>query len=141
MNYKVKEDFTARLTTDIDKAKLGQGVILGGSIKDNKIKLYTTDVHGKHSNFATRIFYGKLIGNTLKGKFFISCYVCVLLAILAAVCIESIIMAVVSDSPTSVVFPAVIIVIEIIYLFSIKRISAENDMYIKKYLEDCTVED
>ena len=141
MNYKVKDSFKQQLQSDLDNKYLAQGVRLGGSIKDNKVKLYTTDGHGKHSEFAARAFYGKLDGNILSGKFSVSHYVLILLGVLTAFCIESIVAALISKSIQSIIFPSVIIIIEIIYLLSLKRISAENDRYIKKYIEDNTIED
>lgn len=141
MNYKVNEDFTEQLSRDFGKKYLSSGIKLGGDINGDKIKLYTEDDHGKHSNFAQRIFFATLSGNTLSGKFSLSRYVIVLLIILAAFCVESIVMAVISASVLSVIFPAAILIIEILYLIFIKKISYENDTLIKKYLEDCAVED
>ena len=141
MEFKVSENFKDRLISDLDNKYLGHGVKLGGSINDNKVKLYTTDDYGKHSNFATRIFHGKLNGNVLSGKFSISLYAALLLGILTVFCLESIVTAIISGSAQSIILPAAIIVIEIIYFFSLKRISAENDEFIKKYLEACIVED
>lgn len=141
MIYKVSEDFTEQLSRDFGKKYLSSGIKLGGDIKNDKIKLYTEDDHGKHSNFAQRTFYAKLNGNTLSGNFSVSRYVLILLIILAAFCVESIVMAVISASVLSVIFPAVILVIEVLYLIFIKKISYENDRLIKKYLEDCAVED
>ena len=141
MEYKVNQNFMEQLTSDLDKKYLSNGVKLGGSVNDNKIKLYTEDDYGKHSNFTTRVFYGKLSGNTLSGKFSISLYVICLLGVLMAVCVESIVTAVLSKPFEAVIFPSAIIIIEIVYFLSLKRISAENDKLVKKYLEDCTVED
>lgn len=141
MIYKVKDSFRDDVSHLIGKKIFADGVLLGGSIDGDKIKLYTTDTHGKHSKFIARTFYGTLRGNTLTGKFFISYFVCFLLGLLAGVCIESIIMAIISDSMSSLVFPIVILAAEIVYLLSIKRISADNDKYIKMFLEDCRVED
>ncbi|MBR1730841.1 MAG: hypothetical protein IJ725_00185 [Ruminococcus sp.] len=141
MQYIVGDNFSEQLAADLDKKYLASGVKLGGDIKENKIKLYTTDDYGKHSSFAARTFYGKLDGNKLSGKFSISLYVVFLLGVLLGVCIESIVMAALSGSLQSMIFPIAIIIIEIVYFFSIKKISSENDKYIKKYLEACVVED
>lgn len=141
MNYKVKSDFIQTLKSDLDKKYLASGVRLGGSIKDNKISLYTTDSHGKHSNFASRTFYGRAEGGVLTGRFSVSHYALLLLGLLTGICIESIVMAIISGSYISAAFPIAIIVVEVMYFIFIKRISAENDKLIKKYLEDCTVED
>ena len=140
MDFTVSEDFSARLSADLDKKYLKSGVKLGGSINENKIKLYTTDDHGKHSSFMTRTFYGKLSGNVLSGKFSVSGYALLLLGILAGFCIESIITAVVSGSLMSMVFPIAILALELLYFIFIKRLSYENDILIKKYLEGCIVE-
>lgn len=141
MDYKVSSDFAVQLSADLDNKYLSSGVKLGGSIDENKIKLYTTDGRGKHSNFMTRTFYGTVDGNVLSGKFSVSRYVILLFVILAAFCIESIVMAVISASLTSIFFPIVILLLEVLYFVFIKRISFENDTLIKKYLEDCIVED
>ena len=141
MDYKVSSDFAVQLSADLDNKYLSSGVKLGGSIDENKIKLYTTDDRGKHSNFMTRTFYGKVEGNVLSGSFSVSRYVLLLLGILAGFCIESIVMAAVSASLASLFFPIVILLLEVLYFVYIKKISFENDTLIKKYLEDCIVED
>ena len=141
MDYKVSPDFAEQLSADLDNKYLSSGVKLGGSIEENKIKLYTTDGRGKHSNFMARTFYGKVEGNVLSGKFSVSRYVILLFGILAGFCIESIVMAVISASLTSIFFPIVILLLEVLYFVFIKRISFENDTLIKKYLEGCIVED
>ncbi|MBQ7504017.1 MAG: hypothetical protein IJT79_01710 [Ruminococcus sp.] len=140
MNYKISENFARQLSADLDKKYLSSGVKLGGSIENNKIKLYTTDDHGKHSSFMTRTFYGKLNGDILNGKLSVSRYVLLLLGILAGFCIESIVMAVISASLISIFFPVVILVLEVLYFVFIKKISFENDKLINKYLEDLTIE-
>lgn len=141
MEYKVSDNFLVQLEADLDKKYLASGVKLGGSIKENKIKLYTTDEHGKHSNFATRIFNGRVNNNSLSGKFLPSLYVVLLLVILTFFCIESVVMAIISSSLQSLIFPVVIIAAEIAYFLSLKRISSDNDKLITKYLEDNKVED
>lgn len=141
MDYKVSSDFAVQLSADLDNKYLSSGIKLGGSVDNNKIKLYTTDDRGKHSNFMTRTFYGKVEGDVLSGSFSVSRYVLLLLGILAGFCIESIVMAAVSASLTSIFFPIVILLLEVLYFVFIKRISFENDTLIKKYLEDCIVED
>ena len=140
MDYKVSKNFMSQLSADMDNKYLSSGLRLGGSIDENKIKLYTVDDHGKHSNFLTRTFYGKLNGNVLSGNFSVSRYVLLLLGILAGFCIESIVMAIISASLMSLFFPIVILIMEVLYLIYIKRISFENDKLIKSYLEDCIVE-
>ncbi len=140
MDYKVGYGFLEKLNNDLEKKYLFSGFRLGGKIKENKICLYTIDDHGKHSNFANRIFYGKVEGDTLSGNFSVSRYVILLLGILAGFCIESIVMSIISGSLSSIVFPIAIIVFEILYFVFIKRISADNDKLIKKYLEDCVIE-
>ena len=140
MNYKVGNDFLEKLNNDLEKKYLYSGLRLGGSIKDNKICLYTIDEDGKHSKFDNRVFYGKVEGDTLNGKLSVSHFVILLLGILAGFCIESIVMAIISDSLSSIVFPIAIIVFEILYFIFIKRVSAENDGLINKYLEDCVIE-
>ena len=141
MNYNVKEDFLDQLSSDLNKKYLSSGIMLGGSIDDNKIKLFPEDSYGKHSNFAVRIFYGKINGNVLSGYFSVSRLVILLLGILAGVCIESIITAAISASIESMVFPIFILIIEALYFIFIKKISNNYEELIKKYLEDCTVED
>lgn len=141
MEYKVSDNFTQQLTADLDKKYLSSGVKLGGSVDDNKIKLYTTDERGKHSNFMTRTFYGRVEGNVLSGKFTVSRYALLLFGILAGFCIESIVMAIISASLTSIFFPIVILLFEVLYFVFIKKISIENDTLVKKYLEGCIVED
>ena len=140
MNYKVSSDFIQKLETDIDRKRLGSGMKLGGSISENKIKLYVTDDYGKHSNFASRIFYAKLNGNILIGNFSVSYYVIALLGILAGFCVESIVAAIIRGAVEALVFPIVILLVELVYLLSLKKISAVKDSYIIKYLEAC-VED
>lgn len=141
MDYKISSDFARQLSVDLDNKYLSSGIKLGGSVDNNKIKLYTTDDRGKHSNFMTRTFYGRIEGNILNGNFSVSRYVLLLLWILAGFCVESIVMAVISASLISVFFPIVILIFEVLYLVFIKRISFENDTLIKKYLEGCIVED
>lgn len=141
MNFKVSENFTQQLSADLDKKYLSCGIKLGGSVDNNKIKLYTTDDRGKHSNFMTRTFYGKVEDNVLSGSFSVSRYVLLLLGILAGFCIESIVMAAVSASLASLFFPIVILLLEVLYFVYIKKISFENDTLIKKYLEGYIVED
>lgn len=141
MDYKISSDFARQLSVDLDNKYLSSGIKLGGSVDNNKIKLYTTDDRGKHSNFMTRTFYGRIEGNILNGNFSVSRYVLLLLGILAGFCVESIVMAVISASLISVFFPIVILIFEVLYLVFIKRISFENDTLIKKYLEGCIVED
>lgn len=141
MIYKVNENFLEQLALDLNKKYLSSGLRLGGDIEKDKIKLYTEDDHGKHSNFTTRVFKASINGNTLSGGFKISLYVLVLLLILFAFCVESIIASIISGSLMSVIFPAVIIAVELIYYFLLKRLSAENDRLIIKYLEEQAVED
>ncbi len=141
MNYNVNKDFLKQLSSDLNKKYLSSGIVLGGSIDDNKIKLYPEDIHGKHSNFAVRIFYGKINGNILSGRFSVSRLVILLLGILAVVCIESIIAAAIFSSLESMIFPIFILIVEALYFIFIKRISHDNEELINKYLEDCTVED
>ncbi len=141
MDYKISSDFARQLSVDLDNKYLSSGIKLGGSVDNNKIKLYTTDDRGKHSNFMTRTFYGRIEGNILNGNFSVSRYVLLLLGILAGFCVESIVMAVISASLISAFFPIVILIFEVLYLVFIKRISFENDTLIKKYLEGCIVED
>ena len=141
MILKLKDDCLGIIRADLGKKYLKSGRRLAGSVEDNKIKLYTEDDYGKHSSFMTRVFVGNVSGNRLEGGFRLSAFVIALLAVLFAVCVESIVVAAITAQLSSLVFPIVVIAAELAYLFAIKNISKENDTLILKYLEELKSED
>ena len=141
MILKVRDDCLASIGDVLGKKYLKSGRRIAGSVEGNKIRLYTEDDRGKHSSFMTRVFIATVSGNRLEGGFRLSTFVIVLLLVLFAVCVESIVVALIASQPTSAVFPTVVIAAEIAYLFAIKYISKENDALVLKFLEELKSED
>ncbi len=136
MVFKTNGDFSSIIKNDLNKKYLYSGKRLGGDIFDNNVKLYLEDDFGKHSAFMSEYFYGTIIGEKLVGKFRASTYVIVLLAILFTVAVESIIAAIIFKGYISVIMPSLIIAAEIFYFFYLKKMSAENNELIIKYLSN-----
>lgn len=122
------------IQNDINKKYLKSGCRLGGSISEDKLCLYIEDDFGKHSGFMSQNFYGKIEDGKIIGSFRAATYVFVLLIILFLVAVESIVMAVIGDSLSSAAAPFVIIAAEVMYIFALKRLSAENNRLICEYL-------
>ncbi len=141
MIFKVENGFKEKLKKDIGKRYMKSGLRLSGGVKENKISLCLEDDHGKRSNFLTRVFYGRLNGDTLEGSFRVSNYVLVLLGILLGFCVESIIVALITGALFGLILPCAVILCELIYFLSIKSMSKEHDELVLRYLEENKVED
>ena len=141
MKMNVGEGFGEKLKKDIGKRYLSSGQKLGGELNGDKVRLCIVDDHGKCSNFLTRVFYGRLEGKALVGSIRISNYALILLGVLLGFCIENIIATTITGSLSALIFPIIIIICEAVYFFMLKRISAENDGLLMKYLEESVIED
>ena len=136
MDFIINENSVDTITNDLNKKYLMSGKRLGGDISDNRIRLYLEDDFGKHSAFMSDYFYGKINDGKITGNFRAANYVIILLCVLFAVAVESIIAAVILKGYTSVIMPALIICAEVFYFFYLKKMSAENDELLIKYLSN-----
>ncbi|MCH5298215.1 MAG: hypothetical protein J1E96_00485 [Ruminococcus sp.] len=137
MVFNLKTDNAKEIIqNDVDKKYLKSGCRLGGSVSGDKLHLYIEDDFGKHSSFMSQCFYGKFEDGKINGVFRVANYVLILLIILFLVAVESIVMAGINSSLSSVYAPVVIILAEILYLFALKRISSENNRLICEYLSN-----
>ncbi len=134
MTFKFNNSFISIIKSELGKKYLSSGKKISGSIKDDKIELYIEDDYGKHSAFMSHYFYGKIIDNTINGRFRPATYVLFLLGLLLGVAVESVIAALVLQNLEGLFMPSVIIVAEIVYFFALNRMSYENNKLIEDYL-------
>lgn len=129
------------INSDIDSNKkyVGNGYKIGGTVNNDKLKLFLNDSFNKHSNFMSMNFYGKVLsngdGSYIKGYFRLATYVIVLLSILMILCVQSFVFNLIfSGSVVDMVTPLVILCLEILYICLVIKSSKATNSIIKEYL-------
>lgn len=125
--------------TESNKKYVANGYKIGGTVNNDKLKLYLNDSFNKHSNFMSMNFYGKVVsngsGSYIKGYFRLAAYVIVLLSVLMILCLQSFLFNLIfSGSVVDMATPLVILCLEILYICLVIKSSKATNVIIKEYL-------
>lgn len=140
---KSKEETLNILKADIgsNEKYVASGYKIAGDIKGDKLQLQLNDDYGRHSSFLSQVFYGNVLEKNnctiVNGSFRPKNSAVILLVILLLVAIESLVSAlIISGITTDLIMPVLVIAAEIFYVFMLKRMSAETNGLIEKYLNN-----